>query len=178
MKEWLIDVISDSSFLGSFLGALFTGLIAIIIFKKGIKNENQKDEEKKKEQLKKELKKLQLINSVAIKFICEFIEEFKVPYNGEVDFKLESAALGFQWIVDNINKFNDEMLNEGFTLDYLNLNQLINHTYNELIVFNRLPGEQKGHNLLGLIEEMEKLKNDFNSFEAYVEENIKEIEKL
>jgi hypothetical protein len=155
------------SMVGGFSGALGAYFVASYQMNKQIEHEKKKVETLQKAQIKKTLKKLQLLNKYALRFVETFPDDFNKPYNEELGFKLKSSEMSILWIANSINDVNDELLNEGYMLDYIKFNQLMNHTYNEIIVFNNLPEEQKTHNLVGLINALMNLKKDFNSFEEY-----------
>lgn len=165
------------SMIGGFAGAIGAYFVASNQMKKQIEHEKKKAEALTNVQIKKTLKKLQLLNKYAMRFVNTFNNDFNKPYNEELAFKLKSSETSISWIANSINDVNDELLSEGFMLDYIKFNQLMNHTYNEIIVFNNLPEEQKAHNLLGLNETVKDLEKDFNSFEQYIKEQLEELEK-
>lgn len=140
-------------------------------------HEKKKEEAQKITQIKKTLKKLQLLNEYAERFVTSFEAEFNKPYSEEMSFKLKSSETSILWISNSVNNVNDELLNEGFMLDYIRFNHLINHTYNEIIVFNNLPEEQKPHNLSGFFSEILELREGFNGFKQYIEEQLEQLEK-
>ncbi|TQR26859.1 hypothetical protein C7Y47_24035 [Lysinibacillus sphaericus] len=164
------------SMFGGIAGAFGAYAVATYQLNKQIEHEKKKEELLYLEQTKKTLKKLEFLNDYAINFIAEFVKDFNKQYNEEIDFKLKSSETSMLWIVKKINSVNDGLLNEILMLDFLALNHLMNHTYNEIIVFNNLPIEQKSHNLPGLIQIMHELEKDFIDFEQYVKEQLEELE--
>lgn len=164
------------SMIGGAIGALGAYIVAAYQMNKQIEYEKKKEEKLRLTQIKKTLKKLQRLNEIAIHFLESFVKEFNKPFNEELSYKLKSSETAISWISNSINDVNDELLNEGFMLDYITYNQLINHTYNEIMVFNKLPEEQKAHNFQGFIKEILSLAEDLNSFEQYIKEQLEQFE--
>lgn len=164
------------SMFGGIAGAFGAYAVATYQTNKKFEHEKRKEDVQKKNQIKKTLKKLELLNDYALKFADAFINEFNKSYTEELGYKLRSSETAISWIVDNINMVNDELLNEGLMLDYIRLSHLINHTNNEIIVFNNLLDRYKAHNLPGLITIMNELKENFSDFERYVKEQLELLE--
>lgn len=161
------------SMLGGFAGALG----AYLVMRWEMKHDKKNEEKNELLQIKKTLKKLQLLNEYTKEFVTSFDIELNKPYNEEMGFKLKASESSMYWIASSVNNADESLLNEGYMLDYIKFNHLINHTYNELITFNNLPEDQKYYNLSGFFEVINKLKEDIISFEIYTEEQLKKLEK-
>jgi len=165
------------SMIGGALGALGAYIVATYQMNKQFEYEKKKEHAHEITQIKKTLKKLLLLNDFARKFVNTFRVGFDKPFSEELSFKLKSSEITISWISNNVNDVNDELLNEGFMLDYMKFNQLINNTYHRIIVFNNLPEEQKPHNYPRLLKKLVRLEEDFNSFEQYIIEQLEQLDK-
>ncbi|MFJ8100406.1 hypothetical protein [Lysinibacillus sp. NPDC096212] len=161
--------------IGGAIGALGAYIVATYQMNKQFEYEKKKEEALKITQIKKTLKKLQLLNEFAKRFVNSFEVEFNKPYSEELSYKLKSSETSISWISNSVNDVNDELLNEGFMLDYIRFNHFINHIYNEIISFNKLPEEQKPHNLAGFFNELSSLEESLNSFDQYIKEQLEEL---
>ncbi|MET4560768.1 hypothetical protein ABIA69_001912 [Lysinibacillus parviboronicapiens] len=172
---WATIIGGVLSMFGGMVGAFGAYLVASHQMNKQIEHEKKKEEKLRLTQIKKTLKKLQRLNEIAINFVKSFAHEFNKPFNEELSYKLKSSETAILWISNSINDVNDDLLNEGLMLDYIRYNHLVNHTYNEIIVFNELPEVQKAHNLPGFIVKIGELEGDFIQFEQYIKDQLEQF---
>lgn len=160
-----------------FFGGAIGAFGAFYVMYNQREHEKKKEEEEKLKQIKKTLMKLQLLNEYAKRFVTSLKDEFDKPYSKEVSLRLKSSEPSILWISNCVNDVSDELLNEGFMLAYIKFNHLINHTYNEVKVFNDLYEEQKMNNIAGFFVVIDELEENIISFEKYTEVEIKKLEK-
>lgn len=170
------------SMIGGAIGALGAYFVASNQMNKQFQYEKRKEEKQNKEQILHTLKKLDLLNKDIIDFIEQFVREFETPHSDEIDFKLKVREFDLQYIVNKVDKVNDDILRNGYNLDYLLFSRALNNMYIDIIGFTFIHEKYKTGSLQGLRVSIIESKKLFESFDQYVnehiEENQKELEKL
>ncbi|MGE7667422.1 hypothetical protein ACQKMN_17110 [Ureibacillus composti] len=162
---------------GGVIGAIGAYFVATYQMSKQFEFERNKEEKQKLEIIEQTLKKLELLNNEVIEFIDYFKEEFSKRFDEERNVRLKFGESDLLWIVNNVNNINDEILMEGYALDYLRFSRELNNMYIDVIGINFLPEEQRPENIVNLIASMLKRRENFVSFDLYVKEHIKDIQK-
>lgn len=165
------------SMIGGAIGALGAYFVASSQMDKQFEHEKKKEERQRKETIEHTLKNLELLNIEIMSFIEYFVEEFAKPYNEQRVVQLEFSIKNISWIVDNVNRVNPELLKGNYSISYLRFSRELYNMYIDIVGINYLPDEQKPSNLLLLIKTLLKRDENFKSFDQYVKEQIKNIQK-
>lgn len=170
------------SMIGGAIGALGAYIVATYQMNKQFDYEKKKEEKQRKEIIEQSLKKLELLNNEAIEFIDFFRKEYSKQFDEIVIIRLKFSEEDLFWIINIVNNLNDEVLMDGYALDYLKFSRELNNMYIDVSGLNSLPEEQKESKLMNLIDSMSIRKKIFVTFDKYLKEQIKilqkELEKL
>lgn len=164
------------SLVGGAAGALGAYFVATRQMKKQFEYEKRKEEKQNTHRILQTLKKLELLNKDTIGFAEHFEKEFTNPHIDELDYKLKVREYDLHYIVNKVEKINDDILLNEYSIDYLKFSRALNNLYIEIIGFVHMSEEHKYAILGKLVESVVKRKADFDSFDVYVNEQIKEIQ--
>ena len=148
------------SFYGSFLGALFTGGVAIVIFAADVVARRITEARKLKRENKNNLVKLELINNEVIGTLSHFSDRLSGAYNNNKEFLFRAHAVDVGWLAKEIERIDSKVLTDQLLKDYLTYSRLLAGLYNEMNLFLSLPTQQKAHNINGLVDQVNKVKVD------------------
>lgn len=165
------------SMIGGIVGALGAYFVASNQMNKQFEHEKKKEEKQRKETIEQTLKKLEYLNSEVIEFIRYFGVEFAKPYNEERIAKLEFSKVDLLWIVNSVNAINHEVLKEGYSIDYLNFSRELNNMYGDIIGVDFIPEAFRKENIALLRNAVLARNKVFESFDSYVKEHIRKIQK-
>lgn len=163
--------------IGGVSGAFGAYFVATHQMNKQFQNEKTKEEKRKTEKILKVLKKLELLNSDAIAFIENFKNELSKPYSDVSMSRLKFREYDLKWIVSKVDAINDDLLLEGYDIDYLRFSRALTNMYIDIIGFNNIPEEYKKVNLEELTKAVVERKGIFISFDKYLKEHINDVQK-
>lgn len=165
------------SMVGGFAGALGAYFVASYQMNKQFEHEKRKEEKQNIEQILHNLKKLDLLNKDTINFAEQFESEFTNPHIDEIDYKLKIREYDLQYLVNKVDKINDDILSKGYNLDYLLFSRELNNMYIDIIGFTHIHEKYKTNSLEGLRKSIIERKKTFESFAKYVHEHIEKNQK-
>lgn len=163
------------SMVGGLAGALGAYFVATYQMTKQFEHGNRKEEKQRKETIEQVLKKLEYLNSETIEFIDFFKKTYSLPFDDEKSKMFKFSVQDLGWVVNNVNKINDEILMDGYVLDYLKFSRHLNNMYIDVSGFEFIPDNQKPIVMGNLIRSMLNHRNTFISFDDYVKNRLKEI---
>ncbi|MER2111177.1 MAG: hypothetical protein ABS960_00700 [Solibacillus isronensis] len=164
------------SMIGGAIGALGAYFVASNQMKKQFEHEKRKEDKQRKETIEQVLKKLKFLNSETISFIDFFNETYSPPFDQEKNKMLKFSVQDLGWIVNNVNNINDEILMDGYVLDYLKFSRHLNNMYIDVEGFEFIPNEQKPVVMRNLIKSILENRETFILFDDYVKERLREIQ--
>ncbi|MGE8036806.1 hypothetical protein [Lysinibacillus sp. NPDC093692] len=165
------------SMIGGALGALGAYIVATYQMNKQFEYEKKKEETQRKAVIVQNLKKLELLNNEAIMFIDFFKREYCLQFDEIINIRLNFSEKDLFWIVNTVNNLNDEVLMDGYALDYLKFSRELNNLYIDVSGLNSIPEHRKENTLINLIGSLEPRKKIFVSFDEYVKDQIKILQK-
>lgn len=165
------------SMIGGALGALGAYIVATYQMNKQYDYDKKKEEKQRNEVIEQTLKKLELLNVEAIEFIDFYRSEYSKPFDETVIMRLKFSEKDLFWIVNVVNNLNDEVLMNGYALDYLKFSREINNMYIDVSGLNSIPDHLVEHTINNLIESMLRRRKVFVSFDEYVKAQIKILQK-
>lgn len=165
------------SMVGGALGALGAYIVATYQMNKQYEYDKKKEEKQRNEIIEQTLKKLELLNVEAIEFIDFYRSEYSKPFDETVIMRLKFSEKDLFWIVNIVNNLNDEVLMNGYALDYLKFSREINNMYIDVSGLNSIPEQLVEHTINNLIESMLRRRKVFVSFDEYVKAQIKILQK-
>ncbi|QUG41572.1 hypothetical protein KD050_20245 [Psychrobacillus sp. INOP01] len=163
------------SMVGGFAGALGAYFVASNQMNKQFQHEKRKEEKQSKEQILHTLKKLKILNEDIINFVEHLESEFIKLDIDDIDVILKVREYDLRYIVNKVDKINDDILRNDHNIDFLNFSRQINNMYIEIIGFTHLPIEHKSLSLEDLRQSVKK--RDFKLFEAQFNRHINKIQK-